>query len=98
MEIDETIEREIKEIKPNQFMALAKIYTDQDFLFNSFTLRDIMSELKCSKPTATRVLSVLREKNLIREVRDFIVFYYAVKDKYRASMIRRCVFSRIGIF
>ena len=98
MEIDTKLEQEIRDLKPTEFVALTKLYTGKDFPFNSSTLRDIMKEVQCSKPTATRLLANLKEKNLIKEVRDFIVFYYPVSDRTKANQIRKAMFSRLGIF
>ena len=98
METNEKLEQEIQDLKPTEFVALTKLYTGKDFPFNSSTLRDIMTEVQCSKPTATRLLANLKEKNLIKEVRDFIVFYYPVSDRTKANQIRRAIFVRLGIF
>jgi len=97
METNEKLEHEIQDLKPTEFVALTKLYTGKDFPFNSSTLRDIMTEVQCSKPTATRLLANLKEKNLIKEVRDFIVFYYPVADQRKANMIRKAIFIRLGI-
>ena len=98
METNEKLEQKIRDLKPTEFVALTKLYTGKDFPFNSSTLRDIMTEVQCSKPTATRLLANLKEKNLIKEVRDFIVFYYPVSDRTKANQIRRAIFVRLGIF
>lgn len=88
----------IKELRPNEFVALTKIYTHKDFPYNSSTLSNIMDGVGCSKPTATRILKSLKELNLIYEVRDFVVFYYPVKDRTRAQGIRKALMQRLGLF
>lgn len=91
-------EKQIKDLKVNEFVALSKVYTDKEFPYNSVTINDVCKELNVSRPTGLRILRALTEKGLLYEVKDFLTFYYPVQDKIFASQIRREIFRRIGIF
>ena len=84
----------VKFLNPKEVVLLTKVYCCLDFPHVSITLNDAMRVLKCSKMTARKILNGLVERGLLVFVRDFISFYYPLKN---GLSIRRSLFEEMGV-